>query len=157
MMDSNDILLSNDVAEKVHDLFVQHLLHWQGLWQNSYHVGIKRWKIRPKHHDLEHLALQTKRTGVNPRFTACFQDESYLGQIKHVAIRCHSSTVLVRVFQRILLNLSQRWKDTRERLNPGSWKRWSYGHAAAAHGKTMVGWENLDIQTYTFIPYIMFF
>lgn len=114
IMDGNDIILGESEACEIESLLKQHLLHWQGLRQHYHHLGVKRWKLRPKHHDLEHLASKTKETQVNPRFTACWQDESYLGQVKHVAVKCHAQTVLLRVFQRMILNLSLRWKDTRD-------------------------------------------
>ena len=103
MMDSEDIILSVESATEIHSLLTQHLLHWQGLAQNCQRQKIRRWKLRPKHHDLEELGKCVLKTRVNPRFTACWQDESYLGQIKMIAVRCHSATVLLRVFQRIIL------------------------------------------------------
>ena len=114
LMDSNDIILGPNEASEIDSLLKQHLLHWQGLHQHYFHSGVERWKLRPKHHDTEHLASKTKETRVNPRFTACWQDESYLGQVKQVAVRCHAQNALVRIFQRIILNLSLRWKDVRD-------------------------------------------
>lgn len=114
LMDSNDIILGPNEASEIDSLLKQHLLHWQGLHQHYLHLGVERWKLRPKHHDTEHLASKTKETRVNPRFTACWQDESYLGQVKQVAVRCHAQNALLRIFQRIILNLSLRWKDVRE-------------------------------------------
>ena len=114
IMDCSDIVLSTNDAVEIHDRLKEHLLHWQGLSQLCKAVGVARWKIRPKHHDLEEIGLFTKKTKINPRFTACWQDESYLGQVKHVANKCHSSNALLRVFQRIILRLAQKWRDTRE-------------------------------------------
>ena len=114
ILDCNDLVLPPHDAQEVHDLLMQHLLHCQGLWQHFHALNVKRWKQRPKQHDLEHIAVFTKQTRLNARCTACFQDESYLGVLKHVAVKCHSSTVLLRMFQRILLNLSVRWKHNRD-------------------------------------------
>lgn len=121
ILDCNDLALPPHEAEEVHDLLLQHLLHCQGLWQHFHALNIKRWKQRPKQHDLEHLAIFTKQTRLNVRCTSCFQDESYLGVLKHVAVKCSSSTVLLRMFQRILLNLSVRWKHNRDQGQ--SWKK----------------------------------
>lgn len=113
-MDCSDILLPSDQAKEFHSLLIQHLLHWQGLAQHyQYSQHVKRWKLRPKHHDCEHLAKFVAQTRINPRHTACWQDESYLGQIKKIAVHCHMSSVLLRVFQRLILNLSQRWHTER--------------------------------------------
>ena len=122
-MDCSDILLPSDQAKEFHSLLIQHLLHWQGLAQHyQYSQHVKRWKLRPKHHDCEHLAKFVAQTRINPRHTACWQDESYLGQIKKIAVHCHMSSVLLRVFQRLILNLSQRWHTERSQTQ-GSWEK----------------------------------
>lgn len=113
-MDCNDIVVPLAEAKEISNLLMQHLLHCQGLANHfQYTLRMRRWKLRPKHHDLEHLAKSIALNQINPRRTSCWQDESYLGQVKKVAIRCHSSSVLLRVYQRLILNLSQRWKNAR--------------------------------------------
>ena len=112
-MDSCDIILSAEDAAEINSLIYQHLLHWQGLAQHYEHKNVLRWKLRPKHHDLEEISKKVLETRVNPRFTACWQDESYLGQLKMVATHCHSATVLLRIFQRIILRLGQKWQEVR--------------------------------------------
>lgn len=62
MMDRNDLLIPADQAAEIETLLIQHLLHYQGIWQYYNSKGVKRWKIRPKHHDLEHIAKITKKT-----------------------------------------------------------------------------------------------
>lgn len=117
LMDSSDLILSPEQAQEISALLKQHLLHWQGINQFYVHQKVKRWKLRPKHHCLEELCKKMVETRVNPRHTACWQDESYLGQLKQVAVRCHSSTVLLRVFQRLILRLSQKWQELRNHLD----------------------------------------
>lgn len=114
IMDCNEIILPPTDATEIHDCLIEHLLHWQGLSQHYMSLGVYRWKLRPKHHDLEEVAKFCKRTRVNPRCTACWQDESYLGQVKHVAVKCHSTTALLRIFQRIILRLAQKWHDSKK-------------------------------------------
>ena len=113
-MDHCDIILTKEEAEEIRGLLAQYLLHWQGLSNECKVLSVKRWKNRPKHHYLEEIGLHCVQTQINPRFTACWQDESFLGHIKKIAVSCHSNTVLLRVMQRLILNLSLRWKDTRE-------------------------------------------
>jgi hypothetical protein len=125
-MDSCDIILSAEDAAEINSLIYQHLLHWQGLAQYYQHQNVLRWKLRPKHHDLEEISKKVMETRVNPRFTACWQDESYLGQLKMVATRCHSATVLLRIFQRIILRLGQKWQEVRNHSHDqarGSWEK----------------------------------
>lgn len=112
-LDGCDIILASEDAAEVKSLLYQHLLHWQGLAQHYQSLNIKRWKLRPKHHDMEEIYKAVLRTKINCRHTSCFQDESYLGQIKQVATHCHPSTVLLRIFQRIILRLGQKWQDMR--------------------------------------------
>ena len=119
-MDCNEIILPSTDAKEIHDCLIEHLLHWQGLSQHYMSLGVYRWKIRPKHHDLEEVAKFCKRTRINPRCTACWQDESYLGQVKHVATKCHSTTALLRIFQRIILRLAQRITHDRA-PEPAKW------------------------------------
>ena len=113
-MDGSDIILPQDVASEINDHLHQHLLHWQGMSQTCAVRGVLRWKLRPKHHSLEEIGVFVEKTKVNPRFTACFQDESFLGHLKRIGAKCHESTMLTRAFQRLILLLSQRWKETRE-------------------------------------------
>ena len=112
-MDCSDILLSAEEAAEIHRLLHEHLLHWQGLAQHFQTQKVRRWKLRPKHHDLEELSKKMLETRINPRYTACWQDESYLGQVKLVAVHCHPANCLLRVFQRIILRLGQKWQEVR--------------------------------------------
>lgn len=117
VMDANPILLTEDAASETCDLLLQHLLHWQGLKQECDAMGQKRWKLRPKHHTLEKIMFFTQATRLNPRCLATWQDESYLGKIKKIGTHCHSGNVMQRIFQRLILNWSQRWMETKRHAN----------------------------------------
>jgi hypothetical protein len=47
----------------------------------------------------------------------CFGDESFLGFWKRIGVKCHSTSILRRIYQRYLLFLSLRWRDAKA----GSW------------------------------------
>ena len=113
ILDNNDMLLTRSVSKEVKHLLDQFLIHWQGLWQESVARGLKRWKMRPKHHYVEELGIWTVQNEVNIRFAQCFMDESFLGYLKRVATKCDSVTVLKRVYQRLFLNWAERWHETR--------------------------------------------
>ena len=117
-MDETELLLSKEDADFIADRILDSLLHWQGMRRSCKDAGVKRWGFRPKHHYLEHLAESVRRTRINPRHLSCFQDESYLGAIKKIATKTHAATALPRVFQRLLLNLGQRFHDTRVKEMP---------------------------------------
>lgn len=140
-MDAGEIVLTEDAASETCDLLLQHLLHWQGLRQECRNQCLKRWKLRPKHHTLEKIMLFTKATRLNPRCFSTFQDESYLGKIKKIGTHCHSVSVMQRIFQRLILNWSQRWWETKQHANAAelqtvSWKNWKV--ACCFHGAMLI-------------------
>ena len=58
--------------------------------------------------------MDIARTRLNPaRVSSCFSDESFLGYLKKIGVRCHSSNMMLRLLQRYILFLSLRWKDSR--------------------------------------------
>lgn len=80
--------------------------------------GEKLFKLRPKHHSIHHMSSQALKTKLNPRkVMSCFPDETFLGYLKRIAIRCHAAGVLTRTYQRYLMFLGFRWRDGRK-----SWK-----------------------------------
>lgn len=113
-LDHSELILSESDTEYVCEHIHLFLLHWQGLFQ-IFHAAEKcRWKFRPKHHYFEEMMMQIRRTRINPRHLACWQDESYLGHIKKIALRCHAGNALLRVFQRLSINLGQRFQKTKK-------------------------------------------
>ena len=113
-LDHSEIILTEDDAEHVCSHMKAFLLHWQGMNQVYSEAGIARWKFRPKFHYFEEMMIQMRRTRVNPRHLACWVDEGYLGHIKKIAIHTHANTALLRIFQRLMINLSQRFHNTKE-------------------------------------------
>ncbi|CAK9059150.1 Uncharacterized protein SCF082_LOCUS31390 [Durusdinium trenchii] len=91
-----------------------HLISWQHLARQCEVKGWKLFRLRPKHHQLDHLAIQVARTKLNPRkVMACFSDESFLGYLKRIGVRCHVSNMMDRLFQRYIMFLSLRWHDAK--------------------------------------------
>ena len=88
---------------------------------------------RPKHHSCDHMGMQVARTKVNPRKAMqCFGDESFLGFWKRIGVKCHSTSILRRIYQRYLLFISLRWRDTKA----GSWLGiWGKCHVACSHSQ----------------------
>ena len=115
VLDMHDLLLPVDAAKRVGDLLRQSLLHWQYLAGKYFELGVRRWKLRPKHHVLDHFCDEVPRTRINPRLScSCFQEESFLGHLKRIAVKCSSVRVVERTLQRLLLLLGLRWHHTRE-------------------------------------------
>ena len=63
-------------------------------------------KLRPKHHCLLHLALDTLSSKLNPRVVHVFGDEAFLGKIKNIARKCHGLSMHKRVLERWILSFA---------------------------------------------------
>lgn len=101
-----------------------HLLSWQHLAAQCQMKKMCLYKMRPKHHYLDHIARDVARTSLNPRKTmTCFNDESFLGCLKKIGIRCHAANMMERLLQRYILFLSVRWNDAKG-INPAVGRRW---------------------------------
>ena len=124
-MDSSSLIMSEEAAEFTYQSIRRCLLHWQGMKAACVAAKVLRWGFRPKHHFLEHMAESVQRTRLNPQHLACWQDESFLGYVKHVATKCHSATAILRIFQRLTLNLRQRFEQTRRGgfQKPENWRQ----------------------------------
>ena len=89
-----------------------HLVAWQHLASFFENLGECLFKLRPKHHNVDHMAQDVPRTRLNPRkVQACFNDESFLGYVKRIGVRCHQSNMMERLYRRYLLYLSLRWRE----------------------------------------------
>lgn len=105
-------------TQEVHRCLTTHLLSWQHLAGLSAQRNMFLFKMRPKHHFMFHIKEDLKRTLLNPqRVQSCHSDESFLGCIKRVGVACHQMSMLTRLYQRYLLFLSVRWKDTAQGRN----------------------------------------
>jgi len=73
--------------------------------------GCFTYKVRPKHHYFAcRILLNILASHVNPRYVHCFADEDFVGRIARLAKATCSKTVSLRVLQRWLLYLAQRWE-----------------------------------------------
>lgn len=112
-MDEAGLVMSEEQANDTADRLMECLQNWHAMRNACVKAAVKRWAFRPKHHYVEHVAEAIRRNRLNPRRLSCFQDESYLGAIKHIAVKCHAGSALLRVYQRLLLGLGQRFEHTR--------------------------------------------
>jgi hypothetical protein len=90
------------------------------LWLQSYKTlalhalaaNQRLWYIIPKHHYIYHHILDLTNK-LNPRCLMTWLDEDFMGKISRLARRCSRRTVSLRVLQRYLLFISNRWKVRR--------------------------------------------
>lgn len=61
------------------------------------------YKIRHKSHYLVHVQAEVLTYKINQRLYHTWEDESFLGKLKAIAVRCHGKTVTFRIYQRYLL------------------------------------------------------
>ena len=87
---------------------------WQRLANFSQSQGWLLWRCKPKHHYLDHVSSSVARTCLNPNIGSVWDEESFLGKIKKVAVCCHAANTMKRVLQRYLLLLGLRFKESRE-------------------------------------------
>lgn len=80
-----------------------HLRATEWLAGYAWNTGLLMFKMRPKHHAMFHLMLDTKAFRINPRVFSCFGEEAFLGRIKYIARQCHGKTMCVRVLQRYII------------------------------------------------------
>ena len=72
--------------------------------------GRPRYKVRPRFHSFlcEVVCKLLHGSTMNPKFTACWGDESYIGAVCQIG-KCravHTSTIGLRLLQRLMLNLN---------------------------------------------------
>ena len=109
-MDNASYLLREEEAVSMHDNIMLHLRCVQELALIAFCSNQPYWTIRPKAHYIWHQAIDLKRTKLNPRFfTACWEDESFLGKLKHIGKSCHGMTTGLRMLQRHFLSMAIRW------------------------------------------------
>lgn len=106
--------LNLETLKEVCECLGLHLIAWQNLAHECSVNNLKLFRLRPKHHQLDHLREQISRTRLNGRkVMSCFSDESFLGYLKRIGVRCHAASMAGRLFQRYVLFLSLRWRDAR--------------------------------------------
>lgn len=143
-------LLLNTLKE-VHDCVYLHLISWQHLAYRCQLSGAKLFKLRPKHHSLDHLASQICRTRLNARkLMSCWNDESFLGYLKQIGIRCHSMSIMHRLYDRYVLFLSLRWQNAKaSHQGRGKWKT-ELPHLGPRRAETIAGSPSLECMWLTF-------
>lgn len=111
---SIQFLKPGHLLEAVSKHLEAHLVAWQKAAHICEQKELRLYKLRPKHHYMDHMAKDLGRNCLNSlKLMACFGDESFLGYLKRIGVQCHSSNMMERLFQRYLLFLALRWRDAR--------------------------------------------
>ena len=73
------------------------------------------WKIRPKHHQLDHMIIGfVKFSKLNPKRISCLLQEDFMGQMKKIGLSCRGLKPIAmagRLIDRYMLSISVRWHE----------------------------------------------
>lgn len=112
--DNAGLILSNQEAKAAASSLQTHLRTYALLAQHFYDRRIMLYKIRPKSHYLWHTASELGLWKINVNLFHTFQEESFLGKLKCIAVRCHGKAFSQRVYQRYFLCLAIFMEDFRK-------------------------------------------
>ena len=115
--DSAGLILTSQQAEEAADCLALHLRSYMWLAAFFYQRRIMHFKIRCKTHYMFHVAEEIREWRLNISIFENFAEETFLGKIKRIAIRCHGGTTAPRMFSRYLLCLAMALKKFRESAN----------------------------------------
>ena len=105
-MDHGGMIFTTDEASEAKTCLDLHLKAYYWLSAHLYSRRELLFKLRCKSHYHFHMGEEVISTRINPSMYHNFSEESFLGKIKAVAIRCHGRTCTQRVLQRYLLCLA---------------------------------------------------
>jgi len=115
LMGSAGTLFTHEEAAEASESLRAHLVSFMWLAAFHFEKRIPYFKVRCKTHYLFHVAKEIEVTHVNPALFENWHEESYLGKLKRVAIRCHGSTCTQKVFLRYLLCLATYLQQFRKK------------------------------------------
>ena len=119
IMDHGSLVLSDEESLEAHDCLQLHLKAYFWLAAYFYQKRILLFKVRCKTHYLFHVASDILELKLNPALFQTFEEESFLGKIKAIALHCHGGTCTDRLFLRYILCLANclaNFKKTESRL-----------------------------------------
>lgn len=109
-MDSEGLIMSPNAATKTAVLGKMFLQCFVWLAHNSATLGKARYRLRPKlhvfHHEMDRLALWR----LNPKTTACFSDEDFVGRMCNIAQSAGHQGILKSFVSRYIGSTFSIWK-----------------------------------------------
>ncbi|CAL1142427.1 unnamed protein product [Cladocopium goreaui] len=117
LMDTSGFIFSVAEASEACESLKTHLKTYMWLAWYSYSRCLLLFKVRCKTHYNFHVADDIKATRLNPAMFQNFDEESFLGKLKHIGIRCHGATCVQRMFMRYLLCLAMFVREFSKKAN----------------------------------------
>ena len=114
IMDGSGLVLNDDEAEEASSCLQIHLKTYAVLADHFFQRRIMMYKMRCKNHYMWHVAVEVGLFKLNQNLFHTFQEESFLGKIKAIGIRCHGRTCCHRLYQRYFLVLALFLEECRK-------------------------------------------
>lgn len=111
-IDESPVVLSQEQAEAVFQHGVQHLQVYAYLnLLSASTVGYQAqnralWLLLPKHHHMQHMVMECRRSRINPNSFNLLTAESFIGVMGRVSKTCHRTSLSLRVLERYKLLFS---------------------------------------------------
>jgi hypothetical protein len=112
--DSSGLVLSDHQVNRLVFGGRTYLQAYSNLAQGAAMAGQFIWKVRPKCHYFVHLLDFAAASKLNPAHMGSWHEESYLGKIKVLGLRCSGKTMLTTSLLRYFLYLGIRWERRRQ-------------------------------------------
>ena len=113
ILDNSGLLMSESDANETAECLQLHLVTYAWLAAYYWEEGVLLFRFRPKHHYLFHQAVQIAEWRLNQSIFHTWDQESFLGKIKQICVKCHGATATVRVFERYLLCMAMMLEQHR--------------------------------------------
>ena len=101
-------VFSEDAAQRFKEAYIAFRAGYNRLSDMSLRKGLCRWPLRPKHHYIEHLALDT--TPLNGRYLHNYLSEDFVRRIKAVAAGSHPAFLSKHVLLKYSLQFCLKFR-----------------------------------------------
>ena len=120
-MDGSGLVFTDEEAAEASNCLELHLKSYMWLAVYFYERRVMYFKVRCKTHYLFHVVVEIRMWKLNPTIWENFEEESFLGKLKRIAIRCHGGTCTQRVFSRYLLCLAMALREFQKTASLWEW------------------------------------
>ena len=110
-------VMAANVCQEFRDHYHIYRAGWNRLCEQALAAGVCRWPVKPKHHYVEHMALDT--TPLNPRYMHNFVCEDMVRRIKSLAVHSHPAYLSKHVVSKYTLQCCLRWRENEAECSEG--------------------------------------
>ncbi len=112
LMDSEGLIMSEQAATRCCFLGKTFLQCYVWLAHNAATLAKPRFRLRPKLHVFHHEMDRVSRWRLNPKTTACFSDEDFVGRMCNIAQSVGHQGILKSFVSRYVGSTFSVWKTT---------------------------------------------